>query len=141
MYLGLGTPDVEVIAEGRKVSDEIIAAPQSTCVDVVPDKDPRDSLSSYRGNLSIGLRHKVNKGPEENLLSLEVTSLVPPVVGRIAFNDGDVGGEAEMFSRHTPERIWVGPRLDNSTSTAFLGPSDAILGHTVGLRHARSGRR
>ena len=44
-----------------------------------------------------------------------------------------------MFSRWGPERRGVEPRLSYSATTTLSGPSDAIFGDAVSLRHACGG--
>ena len=140
MDLDLRTLDVVVRAKWRDVGDEVIAAPQPTGVDVLTDEDSRDSLRSHGGNLGVRLRHKVNEGPEWDVLSRKVANLMPPVVGRITVDDGDVRGEAVVLAGRTPERIWFDPRLYDPTPTTFFSLPDAIFGNAVGLRHTYGGR-
>ena len=41
-----------------------------------------------------------------------------------------------MLDSWGPECRWVKARLDNSATTPFLGPSDAVFGNAVGLWHS-----
>ena len=99
VHLDLGQSNVEIPPERSKLSNEIIAAPQTTRVDVVSDKDARDSRGSHGHNLSIRLGHKVDEGTEGKLVSLNVAKLVPSVVSGVPVNYRDVRSNAVMLTR------------------------------------------
>ena len=55
---------IAVFAERCKRSDIVVAAPQSTCVDVVTDKHTWDCFSSHGFNPGVVLGHKVHQAPK-----------------------------------------------------------------------------
>ena len=63
---------------------------------------------------------------------------MPSVVSGVAIDDCDVDSGAVVPCRMGPKRGWIKPRLDYTASSALLGPSDAIFGNAICLRHARS---
>ena len=139
VYLDLGQSNVEILPERSKLSNEIIATPQTTRVDVVSDKDARDSLGSHGHNLSIRLGHKIDEGTKGNVLPLKVAKSMPSVVSGVPVNDSDVSSNAIVLTRKGPECGGVYTRLDYVAPTTFLGPSDTIFGDAVRLWHACGG--
>ena len=121
----------------RKVSDEIVAAPLPTRVNVVANEDAWKRFRSHGLNPHIWLRHEVDQGTEGKLHTLEAPLLVPLVPSGITVDDGNVVGETEMFTSERPKRRGIETRLNNRTTATLLASTDAILGDTVGLRHPR----
>ena len=70
-------------------------------------------------------------------MPLEATLRVPSVVSGVPIDNRDVGRDAIVLGRRGPERLGVKPRLEYSASSTLPGPSDAIFGNAICLRHAR----
>ena len=91
VYPGFCPRNVVILPERGKLSNEIVAAPQTTWVDVVSYEDTRDSfLDPMDTTLVSGLGHEVNEGTEGEKLSLKVAKFMPSVVGGISVNYRDI---------------------------------------------------
>ena len=90
VYLDFGPRNVKILPERGKFSNEVIAAPQTTCVDVVSYKDTRDNLRSHGHDPRVWLGHEVNEGTEGKELSLKVAKFMPSVVGGISVSYRDI---------------------------------------------------
>ena len=71
----IGPRNVKILPERGKLSNEVIAAPQTTWVAVVSYEDTTDGFSPYGRNLSIGLGHEVNEGTTRETFPLKWPSL------------------------------------------------------------------
>ena len=82
--------NITLAPEKGIVSDEVVATPKSSSVNVVTDKHSRDCFCSHGFDLSVVLRHEVNVGSKRYLLAFEATCLVSAVVAGISVHNCNV---------------------------------------------------